>query len=389
MYYYVDHTSRFERNTGIQRCVRAIAAALTSAGVPLRPVVWNREQLDFSAAGSEALQHLACWSGPSVGAWAKSAQHHPTDAWLLIVELVSGPYQPTALQLRRAAQRRGWRVAWVFHDAIPLRWAHLYGAGAQVTAECHRAYMAGLATADLVLANSHTSAAQLRAFLAVEGLPLEHVQALPLAQEFPGVPRSEPVTRATDSAQQRLLCVGSLEPRKNHVGLLKAVAHLVAQDRFAAELVLVGWPNDPRIVACVQRALSLGLPLRWEAEADDDRLLELYHWADLTVVPSLEEGFGLSVAESLWHGRPCVCSGEGALGELAVAGGCLVLQDTSWLSVCWALQKWLLDPDLRRHLRAQVAQRPLISWASYSNELLATLANHMLHSSLSQASTPL
>ena len=109
MYYYVDHTSRFARNTGIQRCVRAIAVALASAGVPLRPVVWNREQLDFSAAGPEALQHLAQWSGPSEDAWAESAQHHPTDDWLLIVELVSGPYQPTALQLRRAAERRGWR----------------------------------------------------------------------------------------------------------------------------------------------------------------------------------------------------------------------------------------------------------------------------------------
>lgn len=385
MYYYVDHTSRFARNTGIQRCVRAIAAALTSAGVPLRPVVWNREQLDFSAPGPEALQHLARWSGPSVGAWAKSAQHHPTDAWLLIVELVSGPYQPTALQLRRAAQRRGWRVAWVFHDAIPLRWAHLYGAGAQVTAECHRAYMAGLATADLVLANSHTSAAQLRGFLAAEGLPLEHVQALPLAQEFPGVPRSEPVTMASDSAQQRLLCVGSLEPRKNHVALLKAVANLVADARFPAELVLVGWPNDARVVALVERALGCGLPLRWEAEADDQRLVQLYRWCDATVVPSLDEGFGLPVAESFWHGRPCLCSSEGALGELLAGGGGYPLPVQQWRGMARVLDHWLHQPSLRGHTQQQVRSRPLRRWSDYAEELLQYLAV----SSCRQRSTPL
>ena len=392
MYFYVDHTSRFGRNTGIQRCVRAIASALIGLGVPLRPVVWSRESSGLAAPSPMALKHLALWSGPAPQAWApvEASPAHPTDGWLLVVELVSGPHQPTPEQLHAAAARLGARVVWVFHDAIPLRWAHLYGARAAITAACHRTYMHGLASAGLVLANSRTSAQDLRAVLAERSLPEQHVLALPLAHEFPGVARAQPMPAdPLVSRPQRLLCVGSLEPRKNHVGLLKAVAILSAQDAFAAELVLVGWPNDSRVVACVQRALSLRLPLRWEADADDAGLLDLYRWADLTVVPSLEEGFGLPVAESLWHGRPCVCSGEGALGELAAAGGCLALQDTGWRTIAQALRRWLEDPALRKRLRAEVAQRPLRTWASYAHELLATLADHPMRSSLSQASTPL
>ena len=47
MLYYVDHPSRFDRNTGIQRCVRSIAKALLALQVPLRPVVWNRSEQDL------------------------------------------------------------------------------------------------------------------------------------------------------------------------------------------------------------------------------------------------------------------------------------------------------------------------------------------------------
>jgi glycosyltransferase involved in cell wall biosynthesis len=390
MYYYVDHTSRFGRNTGIQRCVRAIATALLAAGVPLRPVLWNRERLDFEPAPPEALQHLGRWSGPSPAAWAASPPlAHSGDAgWLLIVELVSGPHQPTAQQLRQAADRHGLRLAWVFHDAIPLRWAHLYGAGAAFTAACHRAYMAGLAAADLVLANSRTSADHLRLFLHQQGLPAGHVQALPLAEEFPGVPRGAPGRAAAPRLNsQRLLCVGSLEPRKNHAGLLKAVAFLVAAGRFPAELVLVGWPGDPRVVDLVQRALDLGLPLRWEADADDERLAELYRWCDATLVVSLEEGFGLPVAESLWHGRPCLCSGEGALGELAAGGGCWRLRVQPWRALAEGLDQWLAQPQLRQHTRQQLLARATRSWADYGQELIGRLEGVAANSRL-QPSTP-
>jgi glycosyltransferase involved in cell wall biosynthesis len=374
MYYYVDHTSRFQRNTGIQRCVRAIAAALMEVGVPLHPLVWNREQQDFETPTPQALAHLGQWSGPDPAVWGRG-QAAARDNWLLIVELVRGPHQPTTDQLRWAAERWGLRLAWVFHDAIPVRLAGLYGRAAEATAASHRVYMEGLATADLVLANSHTTASHLRSFLQQQGLRAESVEALPLALEFPGVPRGEPrqTQRAEDGRPLYLLCVGSLERRKNHAGLLKAVAWLVAQQRFAAELVLVGWPNDLAVVALVRRAQALGLPLRWEDAADDKRLVELYTWCDATVVASLEEGFGLPAAESLWHGRPCLTTALGALGELVAEGGCLPLAGSAWPQIADGLQRWLEDPSLREQLARQVQLRPLRSWRHYATELLARL----------------
>lgn len=368
--YYVDHTSRFPHNTGIQRCVRAIARALLANGVSLHPVVWDRQRQDLSPATSEGLEHLARWSGPPFSAWSAGSVS-PADDWLLVVELVRGSNNPSSVDLHRAAKRRGLRVAWVFHDAIPLRMADLYGPVAQ----SHVTYMQGLAEADLVFANSRTSAEQLRVFLQQRGLRWQHVRALPLALEFSGVPRVLPQPgTAVLSRPQRLLAVASLERRKNHVALLKAVAWLIAHQQFHAELVLVGWPNDPAVVSLVRRAQACGLPVRWEDSADDARLSELYQWCDVTLVTSLEEGFGLPVAESLWHGKPCLTTSNGALGELVAGGGCWPFDSPAWSSLVDGIHSYLCNADLRDRLLVELDTRPLRLWADYVGELLAELS---------------
>jgi len=368
----VHHTSSYPRNTGIQRCVRSIFAALIGRGCGLRPVVWDQSAGELKAASRHQRQHLARWNGPPIGAWADHSQEPLSYCnWLLIVELVSGPFHPTVQQLRQEVNRRCLKVAWVFHDALPL------SSGAERSVACHSAYMAGLASFELVLANSEASARVLGRFLLERGhspTKLQQlVRALPLATEFPGSPRGIPVAQRPEGDQLRLLTVSSLEPRKNHLGLLKAMAALGAQGAFPAELVLVGWANDPRVVALVQRVLQLGLPLRWEADVDDDRLGELYRWCDFTVYPSLEEGFGLPVAESLWQKRPCLCSGEGALGELAKGGGCLPVNTNDWRQLAAGLGRLLQDPALRRQLSQEASDRPVRPWGRYAQELLMAL----------------
>ena len=368
---YVDHTVRFERNTGIQRCVRSLTCAWLQIGVPLQPVVWDRSGLMLRPASKDEKKQLACWDGPPPELWAQSEQIVKTD-WLLIPELVCGPHNPTAVQLRQEARRLGLKISWLFHDAIPIRWSHFYGAQAVAAASAHATYMSGLAKFELVLANSQTTAIHLHQFWRKQHiLPRARLQALPLATELPEQERLPP----PNGEENLVLCVSSLEPRKNHQGLLKSLAYLVAQGRWPLKytLVLVGWANNARVVQAVQRAVTLGLPVRWEQNVDDHQLLELYRQSVFSVYPSFEEGFGLPVAESLWHRRLCLCSGLGALGELASEGGCFTVDTSCWREVSLALDKLLHNDAMRKSLQDQITQRKPRLWREVALDWLYQL----------------
>ena len=359
---YCHHTSRFSRNTGIQRCLRATARALAERGAPLVPLVWSQWAQGLALADAEARRHLAAWSGPPLQVWRD--QLPPEGGWLLVVELISGPYHPSQRWLRRLADRRGWRLAAVFHDAIPLAW------GGE-PARHHSAYMQGLADYDLVLATSATSREALEAFWhgALTQPPRAQLHTLPLAAEIPGATRCQPQPSAR-TGPLRLLCVGSLEPRKNHRRLLQALAWLQAQDRLQASVQLVGWANDARVVASVRRAQRLGLPLAWDPEADDQALLRHYMACDLSLYPSLQEGFGLPVLESLWLGKPCLVGQAPALRDQAAGGGCLVVNTAAWRPLAEAIDHLQRQPEQLQRLRHELAARPLRSWGDYVASML-------------------
>jgi glycosyltransferase involved in cell wall biosynthesis len=358
---YVDHTSHFAHNTGIQRCVRATARALFERGMPLQPVVWDRQRGDLAPASAQQRQHLSRFGGPPAAGWCDTAQ----SDWLLIIELVRGSNNPTAQALRRAADQRGWRVAWVVHDTLPLRW------DPEPMRSDHARYLLGLGRFELVLANSRATAQELHQFWARWDLPRPRLLALPLAQELPAATAAH--RPAVPNSLLTLLCVSSLEPRKNHRGLLKALAWLLAQGLWAGQLTLVGLGHDPQVVALVRRALAMGLPLQWLQGVDDEALSQLLDTATVCVYPSLEEGFGLPVAEALQRGKPCLCSGKGALGELAAGGGCLTVDTADWRAIAAGLERLLQQPALRQQLVGHALARQPRSWQTYAQELLAAL----------------
>ncbi len=378
--FYVDHTSRFQRNTGIQRCVRCLARAFHEIGISLQPVVWNRQFGYLEPANEEQRLHLAKWNGPSPNQWADgsvpSADGLINAGWLIIAELVSGPYNPTSDDFVRVAMLNDLSLAWLFHDAIPWRLPFLYGNKAFSASQAHCAYMEGLANFELVLANSQNTANHLREFWREKRIfPKGNLLSIPLAEEFPGKDRSLP----TDEGDI-VLCVGSLEPRKNHCALIKALADLVFKERWPDDivLVLVGWPNDREVVALVERALKLCLPLRWESQADDALLEKLYRDSLFCIFPSIEEGFGLPVAESLWHHRSCICSQNGAISELASGGGCLTVDTTNWHELRDALERLLIDKNLRNELQNQITKRPVRLWQNVAFDWFKAISESKL-----------
>jgi cephalosporin hydroxylase len=86
------------------------------------------------------------------------------------------------------------------------------------------------------------------------------------------------------------------------------------------------------------------------------------------------EGFGMPIVESLWHGRPCICSGDGVMGELAAGGGCLTVDVHDELALSDAIGRLATDHALRRKLAAEAVQRPIKTWREYGAEVCSLLA---------------
>jgi glycosyltransferase involved in cell wall biosynthesis len=116
-----------------------------------------------------------------------------------------------------------------------------------------------------------------------------------------------------------LLFVGNLKPHKNVAGLLNAFALLWQRGKLDHTLLIIG--DDPHWrILLARHAAELGLAGKvvFGGRATDDQVRSAYSGADLTIVPSFQEGFGLPVIESMACGTPVACSDVASLPE---AGG--------------------------------------------------------------------
>ncbi len=155
-----------------------------------------------------------------------------------------------------------------------------------------------------------------------------------------------------------ILCVGSLEPRKNLGRLLTAwssVPHLHSE----WNLVLVGG-NDH-----VYRGVGLDAPLsgvKMLGRVDDEWLPAIYSAAEMFVYPSLYEGFGLTVLEAMACGTPVICSSTTSLPEVAGEAAMLVDPENS-VALASAIDKLATDDSLRELLRQRgLARSQQFSW---------------------------
>ena len=203
------------------------------------------------------------------------------------------------------------------HDAAPVTWPDTYTRRGRWFHR--RGFAAAARRARLVIAVSEFSADELAAHTPI---PRERIRVVPN-----GVHLTPATAEATARARERIgladrpfvLCVGTVQPRKNQGALVEAFRGAVA-DGVPHALVIVGGQGwlDPRVDA----AASDDWLLRPGAIGAPD-LVGLYAAADLFVLPSLHEGFGLPALEAMAQGTPALVSDIPALRETAGSRGAL------------------------------------------------------------------
>lgn len=371
----LSHTSHTRARTGIQRVARSLRAALGSQAIAITHDPWQqawRELQEWEVRNLDSdrptLKRGARWPLASRlrGRWRQFFSPRPVlpPAGGLIVPEVFSPQVARALPALLASIA-GPRVA-LFHDAIPL--THPEFTPAKTVARFPD-YLAELAMFDGIAAVSLESRdALLKHWQSHSRSEMPPVHPIPLGVNQ--IPASD-VPPPAAAAASVVLCVGSIEGRKNHPALLEACERLWAQGAEFT-LHLIGLANLETGGAAVQRIEALqaaGRPVRFDGPVSDLDLTAAYANCAFTVYPSLAEGFGLPVIESLAHGKPCICSDHGALGESAQGGGCLALDSVDAGSLASAIARLLNEPASRGNLAAAARARRFKDWNGYAAEL--------------------
>jgi glycosyltransferase involved in cell wall biosynthesis len=192
-------------------------------------------------------------------------------------------------------------------------------------------------------------------------------------------PGTDPGVRSKGSANwAQLLCVASVTPRKGHVTLVRALARLTDLDWT---LVCVGsMHRDPvaplRVLKEIAKA-KLNERVIFKDEVKDSAALSPYYQrADIFVLPTEYEGYGMAVAEALAHGLPVVSTPTGGIEQLVGADAGILVPPGDAAALAAALRRLITDRAEYERLRAGAwaVGATLPTWEAQAKRMAAALA---------------
>lgn len=159
-----------------------------------------------------------------------------------------------------------------------------------------------------------------------------------------------------------IMFVGGLDFHKNVIGLINAFKKFIDAGKLDYQLVIVGAKGYGRVGNVAQEAKKLIKELNLERNViftdfvEDKDLVLLYNSADLFILPSLKEGFGLPPLEAMACGCPVIVSNSSALPEI-VGDAAVLFNPYDTQDIANKIYKVLSDENLKNKLISKGLQR--------------------------------
>jgi glycosyltransferase involved in cell wall biosynthesis len=168
-----------------------------------------------------------------------------------------------------------------------------------------------------------------------------------------------------------ILFVGTLEPRKNVDGLIKAFDWLKKEYGIKHKLYIVGmkgWMFDKIFKAYDEAQFKKDIVFK--GYVNDKELESLYQNASLFAYPSFYEGFGFPILEAFSYGLPVVTSSTSSCGEVA-GEAALLIEPSDYKEIATAILKLINDKELRETLsRKAIARAKEFTWTRTAEKFL-------------------
>ncbi len=290
-----------------------------------------------------------------------------------VVLILGKPWDEPGLQtlLDKKKYEIGFKVVQVVYDLIISLRPHLHHPSLfhRYTQQMFKAAQGS----DLLLSISESSKQDMFELCDRLSISRPKIEVIRLGDEVEGG-SNEDVLRQLNINDEFMLCVGTIENRKNHTLLYYVYKLAIERGVKLPQLVIVGgdgWlsgdiryliSNDPEVKEYI-RVLN---------NVNDASLLALYKKALFTVYPSFYEGWGLPVAESLAHGTPVAASKTSSIPEV---GGDLVDYFSPYsVEECLTVMSKLTDPEVRGARRARIASAyKITSWNDTYTQVLSLI----------------
>jgi glycosyltransferase involved in cell wall biosynthesis len=377
----VHHTARTGLATGIQRVARE-TVHMWSRSHEIEIVGWDDNFDGLRTLSAEERENALYGTQPDAAKPVHRTVTIPFESTYILPELAIEKFRTARLAC--FARESGNSTAVIGFDCVPLTSPETVGEGMGVAFSRNLTAVAHFDRVSTISESAGNEYLGWRKMLSGAGWTGPDIMPIMLPAVAASV-TDEDIAAAREKLYAKtphattlplVLCVGSHEPRKNHLAVLYA-AEVLWREGLEFTLVFVGgnaW-NSESFRAQLRWLAKNGRPVSSISAISDSLLWSAYRIADITVFPSLNEGFGLPVAESLAVGTPVITSRYGSMREIAEGGGAVLVDPRNDDDIVRGLRELLARPSQRQNLAKDAEARMNRTWEDYAAELWDYLVN--------------
>ena len=372
----MDHLRKYNGNSGIQRVTRMIAKSLfEDFNCQVIPVKWEDKKI--KGLLDKEYINIEMFNGPKLN---KNKFVNFTEGDVLFIpELLSYLNGHDWKKLHAFIKKKKLKVFILIHDLIPIRQSIHYP---KIVTKLHHKYLLnsmkfnGLFPISKYTASDFKNYFNLRYKLNIKNIKNKLVPlSLSGEIELYKSKLNSKISDKRDKPTKNLLCVTSIEPRKNLEPFLQAMTLLNSEKKNSFKLTIVGRCLNEHYLSKLKKYFKIENNIYWLNEISQNRIIELYSSCDLVIYPPLLEGFGLPVIEAHWHKKPTLTHNSNVFIELREKLGesCNLVDMTNVTEIYKKLLFILNNPNYLKNLSKNININKLTTWKDYTKNLLENI----------------